>query len=75
MAVNMIVIIGKPNCKFCVKAEDHCEEKGIPYEYFDMTDHPTVRDLIMSMGAESVPQIFDGFKHIGGYTELVQYNP
>ena len=71
----MLTIIGKPNCKFCTKAKDFCEANEITYKYFDMTDHPTVRDLIVNMGAESVPQIFDGFTHIGGYDELVRYNP
>jgi len=72
----MLIIIGKPNCSYCTKAKDHCDKNGVVYEYFDMTtNNSAVRDLVVAMGAESVPQIFDGFHHVGGYTELLEYNP
>lgn len=69
----MLIIIGKPNCEYCEKAKTYCNSKELAYEYFDMTDHPTVRNLVVGMGAETVPQIFDGFEHIGGYEELIRY--
>ena len=69
----MLIIIGKPNCKYCEKAKDYCNSKEIAYEYFDMAEHTEVKDLVVAMGAETVPQIFDGFSHVGGYEELVKY--
>lgn len=69
----MISIIGKPNCKYCERAKEFCDTHEIPYEYFDMTESTEMRDLVVNMGAETVPQIFDGFKHIGGFTELTEY--
>ena len=69
----MLILIGKPNCTYCEKAKDYCDKREIPYEYFDMSEHTEVKDLVVAMGAETVPQIFDGFKHIGGYEELLEY--
>ncbi len=72
----MLVIVGRPKCDYCTKAKEHCEKNGVIYEYFDMTDNDgAIRNLVVAMGATTVPQIFDGFHHIGGYTELLQYNP
>lgn len=69
----MLIIIGKPDCKYCEKAKDYCEKNSLTYSYYDMTKSSEMRDLVVNMGAEAVPQIFDGFKHIGGFTELTEY--
>ncbi|MEJ6403144.1 glutaredoxin domain-containing protein [Yoonia sp. 2307UL14-13] len=48
--------------------------KGKTFRNIDITDHPTKRQkmIAVSQGRNTVPQIFIGDFHIGGYSELAK---
>lgn len=69
-----VVIYGKPNCPFCVRAKDLCEAKGIDHEYIDfIAAGMSKQDLeaIVGKPVSTVPQILVDGVAIGGYTDLV----
>ena len=58
-------------CGYCVAAKALFDRKGVPYEEVDASDPDVRRDMIQrAMGRRSVPQIFIGDRHIGGYDEV-----
>lgn len=68
-----VVILGKSNCPYCVKAKEIVESEGLNYKYIDIIAKGfTKEDLEVYTGCrvDTVPQIFVDGKSIGGYTEL-----
>lgn len=61
-------------CGFCVRAKELLSRKGIAFEEIDVTHDDAERSRLVeaSGGQRTVPQIFIGEKHVGGYTELAQ---
>lgn len=60
-------------CGFCVRAKEYLSRKGVKYEEIDVTGDDDMRTKLVSMsgGLRTVPQIFVGEQHVGGYTDLV----
>ncbi len=60
-------------CPYCTAAKSLLDEKGVPYEEIDVTD-PALRMAMVERahGRRTVPQIFIGERHVGGYDELAQ---
>lgn len=58
-------------CPYCRLAERLLEQKGVQAEKV-MVDHDPARreEMIRRAGRTSVPQIFIGETHVGGYTDL-----
>lgn len=68
------VVWSKYHCPFCDQAKALLEQKGINFEERKIGDGYTKEDLLEAVpNARSVPQIFLGEQHIGGFTELKQY--
>jgi glutaredoxin 3 len=58
-------------CPYCVAARDLLRGKGVEFEEIDLTSDPSRRAEMESMsGRSSVPQIFIGDAHIGGYDDM-----
>ena len=58
-------------CGFCVRAKRLLEERGIPYEDFDVGADENLReDVVQRSGRRTVPQIFIDGRSIGGFEEL-----
>lgn len=58
-------------CGYCRMAERLLEKKGVLPEKVMVDENPERRtEMIRRAGQTSVPQIFIGDKHVGGYTEL-----
>jgi glutaredoxin len=69
----MIIIYGKPDCGYCTKAKKLADDIGVVYEYRDVFDGDNMMEMMEAApGAKTVPQIFEGFRYIGGYTEFYQ---
>ncbi|PIE25244.1 MAG: GrxA family glutaredoxin [Neptuniibacter caesariensis] len=71
-----ITIFGREGCGFCTRAKEVCENKNLDFRYIDIhKEGISKEDLEKTVGkpVETVPQIFCGQEHIGGYTELVAY--
>jgi glutaredoxin 3 len=58
-------------CGYCYAAKALFDRKGVPYEEVDASDPDVRQDMIQrAMGRRTVPQIFVGDVHIGGYDEV-----
>ena len=67
-----VTIYTGPICNFCSAAKHLLSKKKISYEEIDIGNDDKKREEMLkkSNGAKTVPQIFIGEKHIGGYVEL-----
>jgi len=67
-----VIIYTGPICNFCSAAKHLLSKKKISYEEINIGNDDKKRDEMLkkSNGAKTVPQIFIGEKHIGGYVEL-----
>ena len=69
-------VFGREGCGFCVQANRVLEAKELSYRYIDIhKEGISKEDLEKTVGkpVKTVPQIFHGEEHIGGYTELAAY--
>lgn len=61
-------------CPYCIQAKRLLEEKGYPYSEIRVDLDDTKRDeMIARSGRRTVPQIFMGDQHIGGFDDLTVY--
>ena len=60
-------------CGYCQRAKEFLQKKGVAYEEVDVTDDQRMREKLveMSNGQRTVPQIFVGETHVGGYSDMV----
>jgi glutaredoxin 3 len=61
-------------CGYCVRAKDLLTRKGVKYEEVDVTGNDEMRAQLVELsgGQRTVPQIFIGETHVGGYTDLAR---
>jgi glutaredoxin 3 len=58
-------------CPYCNAAKSLLDEKGIPYDEIDVTEADLRMEMVQrAHGRRTVPQIFIGDKHVGGYDEM-----
>lgn len=58
-------------CPYCAKAIEFCERNGFDYTYRDIANSLDRQELFQRLPeAKTVPQIFIGETHLGGFTEL-----
>ena len=67
-----VIIYTGPICNFCSAAKHLLSKKKISYEEIDIGNDDKKREEMLkkSNGTKTVPQIFIGEKHVGGYVEL-----
>ena len=67
-----VVIYTGPTCNFCSAAKHLLSKKKISFEEIDIGNDDKKREEMLkkSNGAKTVPQIFIGESHVGGYVEL-----
>ena len=60
-------------CPYCRMALQLLERKGVEVERIQVDDEPERRKEMMQItGRSSVPQIFIGDHHVGGYSDLAE---
>jgi glutaredoxin 3 len=61
-------------CGYCVRAKDLLKRKGVDYQELDVTGDDALRSRLVEMsgGQRTVPQIFIGDTHVGGYSDLAR---
>nr|WP_067288741.1 GrxA family glutaredoxin [Marinobacterium profundum] len=70
-----ITIFGREGCGYCRRAKELCDIKSLNYRYIDIQREGISKaDLEKTVGKPvlTVPQIFHGQQHIGGYTEFAR---
>lgn len=71
-----VTIFGRPNCGFCVRAKQLCELKEFSFQFIDIIEEGISQaEMEKTIGhkVDTVPQIFVGKEHIGGFTEFNAY--
>ena len=64
-----IVMYTRAFCGYCAAARSLLEKKHVDYEDITM-DARLRREIVERSGQSTMPQIFIGDRHIGGYDEL-----
>jgi glutaredoxin 3 len=71
--VTKVLMYSSRLCPYCRMAERLLEKKGAQTEKVMVDENPARRDeMTRRAGRTSVPQIFIGETHVGGYTELAE---
>jgi glutaredoxin 3 len=69
----MYTIYTQNSCGYCHMAKNLLNEQKIDFIEVSLDHDQDARRMLKSMECRTVPQIFNGELHIGGYTELKQY--
>jgi glutaredoxin 3 len=66
-----VVLYSTPFCGYCVAAKRLLTQKGVAFQEIDvMLDSAQRQEMMRRSRRHSVPQIFVGAQHVGGYDEL-----
>jgi glutaredoxin 3 len=67
-----ITVYSKDYCPYCTAAKNLLTQKGVAYTEVDLTQKPELRDEMVKKagGRTTVPQIFIGNTHIGGFDDM-----
>jgi glutaredoxin 3 len=69
--MSLVVLFGTRFCPFCVAARRFLTAKGIDYQDIPVDKDPDLRSRLMTAsGRNTVPQIWFGTTHVGGFDEL-----
>jgi len=67
-----VTVYGTGHCPFCVMAKRLLAGKGVrPVEIDVSADRALLGEMMARSGRRTVPQIFIGERHIGGYDDLL----
>ena len=71
MAQSEIIIYYSPFCPYCNWAQQLLDGKGAEYTLINVNDDPAIRqEMEDRSGRTSVPQIFIGDTHVGGFDDM-----
>jgi glutaredoxin 3 len=67
-----VVVYSTGWCPYCVRAKALLERKGVPFREIRVDEDPAERQTMLerSRGQRTVPQIFVGDRHVGGFDDL-----
>ena len=67
-----VVMYSSGWCPYCMRARALFERKGIALMEIKVDEQPQERDIMLarSGGRRTVPQIFVGDRHVGGFDDL-----
>jgi glutaredoxin 3 len=69
--VKPVVIYTTNYCPYCRQAKELLGRKQVPFTEIDLTEKDEEREqLVQRTGQRTVPQIFVGETHVGGFSDL-----
>jgi len=70
--MKQVTMYTTPICGYCAAAKRLLQSKGASYQEIDVMRDPSKRDEMMTraQGGRTVPQIFIGDTHVGGYDDV-----
>jgi len=69
----MVTIYTSPTCAYCAMAKRLLAQKGVVADEINIAADPqSMRDMMARSGRRTVPQIFIGERHIGGYDDMAR---
>jgi glutaredoxin 3 len=73
-ATNIIVYSGRL-CTYCNAAKRLLDKKGVKYKEIMVDDDPALREEMEQRSKRNtIPQIFIGDTHVGGFDDLAELN-
>jgi glutaredoxin 3 len=70
-----ITIYSTRICPYCVRAKNFFNKKDLEYtEIMIDRDPEQMKEMIQKSGRQSVPQIFIGDYHVGGFDDLIEHD-
>ena len=70
-----VVIYSTRICPYCMRAKNFFEKKNIAFDEIRIDQDPTQMQKMMEMSKrQSVPQIFIGDYHVGGFDDLIEHD-
>jgi GrxC family glutaredoxin len=70
----MNIVYSTQYCPWCQRAKGLLDKHGIEFTEVDVTEDVELqKEMIERSGRQTVPQIFFGDEHIGGFEDLVKY--
>ena len=70
-AARKVIVYGNATCPYCGAARMLLTRKGVTYEDISVTgDASLYEEMVKKSGRSSVPQIFVGDTHVGGFDDL-----
>jgi len=71
MSTPDVLMYLKSTCPFCTAAQRLLKSKGVRWQEVSLLSEPQRRDeMIERSGRRTVPQIFIGDTHVGGFDDL-----
>ena len=71
MSAAEVVMYSTAYCPYCVRARSLLERKGVAINEIKVDEDMRERQIMMERsGRRTVPQIFIGERHVGGYDDL-----
>jgi glutaredoxin 3 len=72
MSDSEVVVYSTGWCPYCERAKALLGRKGVAFRDVKVDEDPAERDAMLarSGGRRTVPQIFIGDRHVGGYDDL-----
>ena len=71
MSSSQIVIYYAPFCPYCAWAQQLLDDKGVEYSLININEDDELRSQMEDRSnRNTVPQIFIGDHHVGGYDDL-----
>ena len=67
-----VIMYESPACPFCRAARVFFEKRSINFESILVDSRDVFDEMVKRSGRDSVPQIFIGDHHVGGYDDLVE---
>jgi glutaredoxin 3 len=72
--MSAITVYHKDYCPYCKAARQMLDEQGLEYELIEVTHDPAAfSEMLTRSNRRTVPQIFFGDQHIGGFDDLQEY--
>ncbi len=67
-----IIVYTRRLCSYCVAAKQLLTSKGVSFEEISLDNNPQLLQEVMAKaGQRTVPQIWIGARHVGGFTDLL----
>ena len=75
MNASKVVVYTGNRCAYCNAAKHLLDSKGMLYTEVNVDEDPKLREEMMARSQrQTVPQIFIGDRHVGGFDDLSELN-
>jgi glutaredoxin 3 len=67
-----VKVYTRRTCSYCVAAKQLLRSKGVEFEEIGLDNDPQLLQAVMEKaGQRTVPQIWIGSRHVGGFTDML----